>query len=131
MNNDCTGIQADKPLPPWERPGCFRLDGKPHRGNLLWWLAALGFSLSLISVFIPCLGWMPALIGAGFCLTIHDYCYLHLKKMQTGEIDPRGKTLTESAAHLARIGIRLGACGAIFWMLICLLLIFFPINLDF
>ena len=28
-------IQADKPIPPWEQPGCFRLDREPPRASLL------------------------------------------------------------------------------------------------
>jgi hypothetical protein len=70
------GIQADKPGPPWERPGCFRLDCEPHRGELLWWLAYEGFFLGFLNLLASCsyltnllgisfgqFGWVPGLIG--------------------------------------------------------------------
>jgi hypothetical protein len=38
MDENCEAIQAEKPVPPWERPGCFRQGCEPHRGDLLWWL---------------------------------------------------------------------------------------------
>jgi hypothetical protein len=46
------GIQAEKPAPPWERPGCFRLDCGPHRGELLWWLGYAGFAFGPSALFL-------------------------------------------------------------------------------
>jgi hypothetical protein len=28
-----TGIQSEKPIPPWNRPGCIRRDYEAHRGT--------------------------------------------------------------------------------------------------
>src|SRR5579871_4483278 len=99
MQDNHTGIQADKPLPPWERPGYFRLDGKPHRGGTLRSFAVVGFILGMVAFFTPCYGWIPGVVSVLICLTVRDLAYLDLDKMQTGLIDPRGKALTEEASR--------------------------------
>jgi hypothetical protein len=35
---------------PWERPGAFRRDGEPHRGDLLIFLARLSVVFSALSL---------------------------------------------------------------------------------
>ena len=122
--HDDAGIQVDKPIPPWERSGGFRLDGKPHRGRFLRGFATVGFILSIVAFFTPCWGWMPGLLSAFICLTIRDLAHLDLDRMQTGLIDPRGKALTQEALRMARFGIWLSTSGILIWGAITVLLIY-------
>jgi hypothetical protein len=48
MGEHREGIQADKPIPPWEQPGCFRLDCKPHRSPLL---SVMGIASGILGGF--------------------------------------------------------------------------------
>lgn len=53
MDDHREGIQADKPVPPWELPGCFRLDCEPHRGDMLKRLAIAGLIVGQATVCLP------------------------------------------------------------------------------
>ncbi len=59
MHNDRTGIQADKPFPPWEQPGAFRKDCEPHRGIFL--------NLGLV---------LPSFLIGGFALILQGFYIL-------------------------------------------------------
>jgi hypothetical protein len=50
MDDHREGIQADKPISPWEQPGCFRMDCEPHRGELLRGAGRVVFSSGAISL---------------------------------------------------------------------------------
>jgi hypothetical protein len=67
MDDNRTDIQTKKSVPPWERPGCFRLDCEPHRGMLLRWMGRASLIIGCIS-FIP-LPFPIPVVGLPFCLT--------------------------------------------------------------
>jgi hypothetical protein len=122
MNEHGEGIQADKPIPPWEQPGCFRRDCEPHRGNLLWWLAAAGLTLGGLALFPWC--WPPGLIGIPFNLCIRYLAKTDLAKMQAGLMDPYGEGITASAKKISFDGLVCSVVGMVLWGGLYLLLFF-------
>jgi hypothetical protein len=60
-----TSIQREKPPPPWELPGHFRLDCQPHRARLLFWSAMISLILCDIypTVWDPPASRLPAQSG--------------------------------------------------------------------
>jgi hypothetical protein len=114
MDDHREAIQADKPIPPWARPGCFRLDCESHRGTLLWWLAAAGFGLGVLALF-PCWGWVPGLIGIPLSLCIRYLARADLAKMEAGLMDPAGEAVTSSAENLSTLGLAFSWVGTVVW----------------
>jgi hypothetical protein len=94
------GIQIDKPVPPWERPGCFRMDCERHRGNLLSRLALASFLLS-----VSCCG---SFLGIPLGFWCWRMAKQDLAKMKVGLIDRRGKKLTAFAEEWSFIGMGVG-----------------------
>jgi hypothetical protein len=88
MDEHREGIQAEKPVQPWERPGCFRRDCEPHRGDMLWWLGCAGFVLGNLAM-IPCFAGLPNLLSIPLGLTTWMLARSDLAKMQKGVMDPR------------------------------------------
>jgi hypothetical protein len=128
MDEHREGIQADKPIQPWERPGCFRRDGEPHRSNLLWWLADVGYALGVFAWFTGCswvtslLGtpfgqcnWIFGLLGILFNLCIRYLAQADLAKMQAGLMDPAGEGVTASAVKLSNMGLVCSVIGTVIW----------------
>ncbi|HWG44397.1 MAG TPA: hypothetical protein VN688_16585 [Gemmataceae bacterium] len=113
-NVNRTDIQAEKPVPPWERPGCFRLDCEPHRGNFLWWLGCAGFVLGVLAL-VPCCGWQPGLLGIPFGLCNRYMMKRDLAKMRAGTMDPAGAVVTTQAENLSRLGLWFSIAGTVVW----------------
>jgi hypothetical protein len=101
------GIQADKPIPPWEQPGCFRLDCEPHRSGLLYCLAWIGLILSLVSSVT--LG-LPLLVAFPVSLATWTMARRDLALMLKGLMDPQGEKRTRQALHLGLTAF-LCCCG--------------------
>jgi hypothetical protein len=114
MDDHREGIQIEKPIPPWERPGCFRLDCEPHRGNLLWWLASAGFILGLFALF-PLCGLIPGLLGIPFGLCSRHIAKADLAKMQAGLMDPAGEAVTSWAEKVSTEGLVYSIFGMVVW----------------
>lgn len=122
------GIQVELSVPPWEMPGCFRLDGEPHRGNFWWWLALLSYVFSILAL-VPFMGAAIGTLSFIPCLLVHCMAKRDLAKMRTGLMDPRGQVVTTNAAHLARLGLWFSSAGISIWgglwlLLLCLSLPF-------
>jgi hypothetical protein len=120
MDEHREGIQDDESIPPWERPGCFRMDCEPHRGTLLWWLAFASLAFGSFALF-PCCGWEPGLIGIPFGLCIRQLTKGDLAKMRAGLMDPAGEEDTAQAMSLSTYGLWLSIVGTIISGGACLL----------
>lgn len=114
MNDHREGIQAEKPIPPWERPGYFRLDCEPHRGNFLWWLGLAGFLVGALA-FIPQCGLIPGLLGIALALPTRYMAKADLRKMQAGMMDPSGRTATAIAKDFSTAGLVYSGFGVVVW----------------
>ena len=114
MDDNREGIQVDKPVPPWERPGCFRRDCEPHRGDMLWWLACASFTLGILAL-VPWCGWMPGLIGIPLGLCSRYMAKADLAKMQAGLMDPNDEGTTTSATNLSNQGLGFSVIGTVVW----------------
>jgi hypothetical protein len=109
--NDCRGIQANKPLPPWEHPGCFRLDCKPHRGTLLVWMAAASVACSAVL-----LG--PLVLP--LTLTTWWLARRDLARMREGMTDPSGEQRTVCARYLCGVALLLTGLNTLVLLVILL-----------
>jgi hypothetical protein len=107
-------IEDVESIPPWEWPGCFRMDCEPHRGEMLWWLACAGFGLGVLALF-PCWGWVPGLLGTPFGLCIRYLARADLAKMEAGRMDPAGEAVTSSAENLSTFGLAFSWVGTVVW----------------
>ena len=114
MDDHREGIQAEKPVPPWQRPGCFRRDCEPHRGTFLWWLACASYILGLLAL-VPCVGCWPGLLGIPFNLCGRYLAKADLSKIQAGRMDPAGEEHTAQAMTLSTLGLRFSIAGTIIW----------------
>ena len=63
LNDNQDGIRTEKPIPPWEQPGFFRLDCQPHRDTLLNWLAFPSVFLCYFSILVELVFFWSALHG--------------------------------------------------------------------
>jgi hypothetical protein len=114
MDDHREGIKAEESIPPWERPGCFRRDCEPHRGNLLWWLAFASLFLGALALY-PCWGWLFGLVGSPLGLCIRYLAKADLAKIQAGLVDPAGEEVTAQAMSLSTYGLWLSIFGTIVW----------------
>jgi hypothetical protein len=106
-------------VPPWERPGWFRLDVEPHRGAflcrlgqmafLVWAVALVGPETTRYVIPVVCL---PAGLG-GLVLGLLTWWLARrdLKRMLRGSMDPAGATETTEARQLGGAAACLGAIG--------------------
>ena len=124
---------------PWEAPRCMhcgeqlefdagyrrlrrrgapaRRDAEPHRGPLL---AGMGnFTLAAGGLTL-CLAGIPLLLVLPLGVTTWMMATGDLAKMRTGEMDPEGRTQTESARTSAITGIVLSVFFAAGWGLLAL-----------
>ena len=116
MNDHREGIQADKPVPPWEQPGCFRRDCEPHRGDMLWWLGCASFILGNLAL-VPCFVGLPNLLGTPLGLTTWMLARSDLAKMQKGVMDPRGEKITAEARLFGVVAFLLLPCvNSVCWL---------------
>jgi hypothetical protein len=109
-----TGVQAEKPVPPWERPGCFRLDCEPYRGELLLWLACASCAFGAMSLLTP-YGWIIGPAGILFGLAARHLARRRLARMKIGLMDPNGEPDAVQAASLARLGFWACLAGTVIW----------------
>ena len=119
MSDPRTGIQTNKPIPPWELPGCFRRDGEPHRGVLLQRMGTASVLVSAAAL-TPCLFGLPVAFGLPLSLATWILARSDLSKMQKGLMDPAGKSLTSYARYLALAGLVLNIGSKSLLGLICL-----------
>jgi hypothetical protein len=114
MDDNREGIQTDESIPPWEQPGCFRLDCEPHRGDLLLWLGFVGFILGFLAL-LPLWGWVPGLLGIPFNLWSRYLAKVDLAKMQAGMMDRSGEAVTGQTASLNTGGLVGSIIGTVVW----------------
>ena len=114
MDDHHQGIQAENPVPPWERPGYFRLDCEPHRGDMLWWLGFTSLFLGILAL-VPCCGWMPGIVGIPLGLCGRYMAKGDLVKLRAGRMDPYGEGLTDSAMSLSNNGLGFSILGTVLW----------------
>jgi hypothetical protein len=107
-------IEDDESIPPWERPGCFRMDCEPHRGDMLWWLGNISLILGVLAL-VPCCGWMPGLLGIPLGLCSKYLAKGDLAKIRAGPMDPYGEGLTKSAMNLSSGGLWCSIIGTVVW----------------
>jgi hypothetical protein len=108
------GIQVEKPILPWERPGCFRRDCEPHRGSLLASLACAGLTLGCLALY-PLDGLVFGLLGILVSLCSRYMAKADLAKMQAGLMDPYGEGVTASAKNLSTLGLAFSRVGTVVW----------------
>lgn len=133
MHDNRNGIQADKPVPPWERPGCFRMDCDPHRAPLLR-VMGIASVVGGLSGFLPLLfifaGSPYGILGALFlCLVVSPLISLatrfmarsDLAKMEKGLIDPSGEEQTVKALADSKTGLGLNLGSIIGWVAVILI----------
>jgi hypothetical protein len=102
-------------VPPWEQPGGFRLDGEPHRGDLLSGLGNtalvagfFAFALASLGLGLLCL---PVALPLG--LAVWAAARRDLARMGRGLMDPRGEDKTEEARLSGRAAMWLGLLGVV------------------
>lgn len=118
MDDHRKGIQADKPLPPWEQPGCFRMDCEPHRAELLTAISILGLIVNQVSMCLP----IFLLIGMLLGMTTWLLAKLDLAKMSRGMMDPGGMKVTTEAKRNAEFALAIGIMWIVAWALFVLML---------
>jgi hypothetical protein len=115
----------------WEAPACphcghlfaeagyaspdFRKDGESHRGELIDRLGGVSLMFGCLTVGLGPLGLLVALATGlpGLTMASRD-----LERMNTGLVDPAGRTLTEWGRSKAVVGITLGVVLGLFWGLV-------------
>src|SRR5262249_2725145 len=111
MDHHHEGIQVEKPIPPWERPGCFRMDCEPHRAGLLRLLRPATVIAGLLSM-LP----FPFLvIGLPLSVTTWLMAGSDLAKMHKGQMDPGGKGLAIQARAAGLGGLVLNLLSGGCW----------------
>jgi hypothetical protein len=138
MNDNRDSIQAEKPVPPWEQPGFFRLDCEPHRGTLLNWLAFPSLFLCYFSILVQfvffwsalhahhglwsaftnprylnvcAIGLTFSLLGAPLSLASWVIARHDLVIMSKGLMDPAGEKKTSGAWLMGLVGLLV--CGVL------------------
>jgi hypothetical protein len=99
LDGEDIGILANESVPPWEQPGCFRLDCEPHRGELLKAIASVSVAVSFISI-CP-LTYIALILALPLSLSIWLLARHDLALMRKGKIDPHGEGLTDGARRLS------------------------------
>lgn len=110
--------QADKAVPPWERPGCFRRDCEPHRGEIVTGMAIAGLIVSQVSMCLPLL----LVIGMPLNAITWYLARLDGTKMRKGLMDPSGEKVTAEARQTAGFAFALGIFWAAAWAALLLML---------
>ena len=95
MDDHREDIQIEQPVPPWERPGCFRMDCEPHRGELLRGAGRAVLILGIVSL-LP-FGFLLVPLAVPIGLATWFLALSDLGKMWQGLMDPDGKNLTTAA----------------------------------
>jgi hypothetical protein len=103
-------------IPPWEEPGFVRLDCEPHRGPLLKWLGLGSLALGAASFF--CL--IPSVVAVPLGAAVWWMATQDLKKIDAGNMDPRGKKRTRAARQNGLVAVLLSLFSLGFWALIFL-----------
>src|SRR5689334_7127653 len=113
MRGNTTGIQVEKPVSPWERPGCFRLDCEPHRGGFLRWMSFVSFVLACFApIPYSCVLALPAIPPS---FTVWCLCRRDLAQMLRGLIDPTGYEKTQQARKHSLAALIMIVCGCGLW----------------
>lgn len=118
MDDHREGIQIDKPLQPWERPGCFRLDCEPHRAEVLSGLSIAGLIVSQVSMCLPFL----LILGMPFNIAIWFLARHDLAKMKKGLMDPTGQKVTAESKRTAGFAFVISIIWAVSWAMFLFLL---------
>lgn len=102
---------TDKPVPPWELPGNFRLDCEPHRGSLLGLLSKTAGFTAFFCVCWPF--FVPVVVALGLwarALALND-----LSQMLSGRRDPAGAVKTKEAQQIAELAVRMACVAGCVW----------------
>ena len=112
MDDHREGIQVEKSVPPWERPGCFRLDCEPHRAGLLRLMGTASLIAGFLSLLLP----FPFLV-IGLPLSVMTWLMARsdLAKMHKGLMDPGGKGVAMGAREEGLGGLVLNLLSGVGW----------------
>lgn len=113
MDDHREGIQIEQPVPPWEQPGCFRMDCEPHRGELLIGAGRAVLILGIVSL-LP-FGFLLAPLAVPLGLATWFLALSDLGKMRQGLMDPDGKNLTTAAWKMSLGGVLMALLGSLIW----------------
>jgi hypothetical protein len=102
---------ADEDDRPWERPGAFRLDCEPHRGDLLFLLARLSISLSCVALCVVPL----ALIVLPLGIVVVLLSARDLRLMDHGLMDPAGRGRVSAARRSAAWAAGIAPFAVLAW----------------
>ena len=102
---------------PWEQRGGVRRDCTPHRGNWLMLLANVALACGWLS-FVLFLPSVAAVVCAG---AVRQMALYDLERMQSGLLDPRGRSEAESAMDRAALAVGVGAVGPLACFLLLIL----------
>jgi hypothetical protein len=109
--------EGEKPVPPWERPGCFRMDCEPHRAGLLRLMGTASLIASYFSIPLP----FPFLVvglplsGMTWLMARSD-----LAKIQKGLMHPGGEWLAIAARKAGLSGLVFNLLSGVGWGALCL-----------
>ena len=115
MNDHREGIQIERSIPPWEQPGCFRMDCEPHRGELLRGAGRAVLILGVVSL-LP-LGFLLAPLAVPLGVATWFLAVSDLRKMRQGLMDPDGKNLTTGAWKRCIAGLLMTLVGVLIWLM--------------
>lgn len=137
-DDDRAGKSAKWDIPPWELPGSFRFDSKPHRGPLLRRLANATFVCAILSLYpfgcsiVFCIveSWINILLGvatilgllrSGLGLVVWMLARGDLEEMRAGLTNPEGRWETEFGRDRAVLSFGLGLSSFLLWCPVFLL----------
>jgi predicted Zn finger-like uncharacterized protein len=109
-----TDLEGDEDERPWERPGRGRrFRGEQHRGPLVLVLGIVSVVFGVLSPLGICCSPLLAssLIGMGLGIPAWILGRRDLRKMAAGEMDPRGRSQTNTGRICGIIGTVAGAIG--------------------
>jgi hypothetical protein len=107
----------------WSSGPELRRDSAPHRGQLLLVLAWISAVASITSVF-----GLPALLAVGLGVSVYFMARHDRKRIEEGQVDPQGLSLTDRAQRLAvaaiAISILLGTLPCLFFSFMIVIILF-------
>jgi hypothetical protein len=119
MDGD-TGIHTGEAVPPWEEPGCFRMDCEPYRGELLKGMASL--SVAIVFLSICPLACFSVVLAFPLSLLVWLLARRDLARMRRGLMDPYGEGPTDGARRLSFAAFVTAVIVAAYWTFIFMVL---------
>jgi hypothetical protein len=102
---------------PWLAPGCVRRDCEPHRGEVLCFAGTISAFCGLASVYL----FLPSLVALPAGIIVCVMARKDLALMEAGLMDPRGKSLCETARNRSGLAIFSSSLILAFWGLLWLI----------